>query len=261
MAYPKNMNKLILFTCFSQRLDSLFNTKNGSNRCLRKQSRVYAQFLAPHGLRSSLTAFLPLALTVAGLISFSPWARGQDLSYEDLIQELNFKRAKVAKFNNGESLAQKSLSLGMVSSLNQIQDPQSLQHPLMQGFEIGYSTDLGSRDLEGRGLFRYFFENNTSQSRTNLRELAFQVVQRFPYNRHSELYAGGGFSLRHMMHNSTQSSLNEVGILLNAVGGYEWKLSSASRLGFESGLRFPFGVAGRDRLALDFAIKLHTEIE
>lgn len=202
-----------------------------------------------------------LLFILMAIISFKPSAQAQDLSYDDLINELQFKRAKASKYLDGESLNQRSLSLGMVTTLAEIAALDGPKHPLMQGFELGLNSDLGSRDVEARTIFRYFFENQNNQDRASLRELAFQVTKKEPYYAQWDWYYGGGFSLRHLLFSGSQNSINETTIQLNALAGLETKLSSSSRLMFEVGSRFPFGVAGRDRFSLDTAIKLKTEIE
>lgn len=187
--------------------------------------------------------------------------KAQDLSYDDLISELQYKRAKASKYLDGESLTQKSISLGMVTTLAEVASIDGAKHPMMQGFEMGLNSDLGSRDVEARTLFRYFFENQNNQERASLRELAFQVTKKENYYAQWDWFYGGGFSLRHLLYNNSLNSINETTIQLNAITGLETKLSSSSRLMFELGSRFPFGVAGRDRFSLDTAIKLKTEIE
>jgi hypothetical protein len=186
----------------------------------------------------------------------------QDLSYDDLLQELHYKQARLSRFNRGDSLSQKSVSFGFVSSVNAIKSPHSsLVYPWLQGFEFGLNSDLGSTDLEGRTLFRYFFENQKSQSLTSLREITFQGTKSQLYNPHWNWFYGGGFSLRHLLHDSGYGALNEVSIQLNAITGFETKLSSTSRIAFEVGSRFPFGVTGQDRISLDAGFKLKTDMD
>lgn len=202
-----------------------------------------------------------LLFIVISLLFVKLSVKAQDLSYDDLITELQYKRAKASKYLDGETLNQKSLSLGMVTTLSEVASSEGRKHPLMQGFELGLNSDLGSRDVEARSLFRYFFENQNNQDRASLREIAFQVTKKETYFAQWDWYYGGGFSLRHLLFSGLQSSINETTIQLNALAGLETKLSTSSRLMFEVGSRFPFGVTGQDRFSLDTAIKLKTEIE
>lgn len=188
-------------------------------------------------------------------------AEAQDMSYDDLLSELQYKRSRLSRLNDGGSISQKSLSFGIVTSLNEIEAPSNMRFPMLQGFELGLNSDLGSRDIEGRTLFRYFFENQQSQQRTSLREIAFQVTKSQVYDRDWNWTYGGGFSLRHLLSDSSLININEVSIQLNGVLGFETKISSTSRIAFEAGTRFPFGVSGRDRFSLDTGIKLKTDLE
>jgi len=185
----------------------------------------------------------------------------QDLSYDDLLNELHYKRARLTRLNEGGSISKKSISFGAVTSLNQVASSRSSQYPLLQGFEFGLHSDLGSANLEGRTLFRNFFENEHSQERTSLRELAFQLARSQEYNRDWSWVFGGGFSLRHLLNDSPSGNLNEVSIQINGIMGLETKISSTSRISFEAGTRFPFGVSGRDRFSVDTGIRLTTDIE
>lgn len=200
-----------------------------------------------------------VAIITANLSAFA--YSSQDLSYDDLVSELNYKRNRMAKISSGESLAQRSMSFGMVTTLGEIETPNSLSYPLLQGFEIGINSDLGSQDVEGRTSFRYFFENQKSSERTSLREFAFQVAKTQNYSKSWDFTFGGGFSLRHLLHDSSSAAINEVSIQLNAMAGFETRLSPSSKLAFEAGTRFPFGISGRDRLSLDAGIKLKTDLE
>lgn len=195
------------------------------------------------------------------ILFFTPSLYSQDLSYDDLLNELQYKRSRIERINSQDDYNQKAISLGMVSSLGEIDVPQGPHHPLLQGFELGYHSDLGSNHIEGRGLFRYFFESTQSQMNTSLRELAFQLAYGDKNSQKWKRLWGGGFSLRHILHDSNAFSVNEVAIQLNALYGVETKISSTSRLGFELGARFPFGVSGRDRFAIDMSIKLKTDFE
>jgi len=188
-------------------------------------------------------------------------AFSQDLSYDDLINELNYKRARLNRLNEGGSISQKSISFGAVSSISEIESPNSLRYPWLQGFEFGINSDLGSRDIEGRTVFRYFFENQRSLEKTSLREIAFQVTKSQEHNRNWDWTYGGGFSLRHLLYDSPVGSINEVSIQLNGMMGLETRISSTSKIAFEAGTRFPFGVSGRDRFSFDTGIKLKTELD
>jgi hypothetical protein len=202
-----------------------------------------------------------LIRTFATVLTLSTSAFAQDLSYDDLLNELNYKRARLARLNDGGSISQKSISFGAVTSLNQIESPTSIKYPWLQGFEFGLNSDLGSQDIEGRTLFRYFFENQKSQERTSLREITFLVTKSQEYDRSWDWTYGGGFSLRHLLHDSPFGNINEVSIQLNGMLGFETKISSTSRIAFEAGTRFPFGISGRDRFSLDTGIKLKTDLE
>ncbi|GEM_PF-2418853 len=184
----------------------------------------------------------------------------QELSYDDLINELNYKQYRLNQINSGSSLSQNSMSLGMVTSFNSIEGKKSYLQPL-QGFEIGFNSDMSSNQYEGRGLFRYFFQNGSADQQASLRELAFQIISHRELNKSWDTYYGGGFSVKHLLLDSPIESLNELSIQLNAVSGVETKISSTSRLGFELGARFPFGITGHDRFALDGTIRLKTDLE
>lgn len=193
--------------------------------------------------------------------TFSQAAQVEEKSYQDLIQELNWKKSRIDKLNRDQSLNQKSMSLGLVSSYNQISHPK-IQSAQLQGFEVGFSNDLGQKDLEGRVAFRYFFNNSSLSSQdTSLRELALQLAKKRYHNRHWNILFGGGFSVRHLLASSSNTHINESSIQLNALTGLETSLSPSSYLSFEGATRFPFGVSGQDKLSLDFSIRLKTEIE
>jgi hypothetical protein len=204
-------------------------------------------------------SLIAVALTLIHLPAFSQ--DYEEKSYEDLIRELSFKKARLGKLNQNDSLAQKSMSLGLVSSYNQVSG-KGLNSAALQGFEVGLINDFGTTDSEGRLNFRYFFNNSNVQSQeTSLRELNLQMVKKNKASRSGQWLYGGGFSVRHLIASNTQTSLNEASIQLNAMGGWETRLSSSSALSFEGGTRFPFGVSGQDRYSFDVAVKLRTEME
>ena len=185
----------------------------------------------------------------------------EEKTYDDLIRELNFKKARLGKLNQNDSLAQKSMSLGFVSSYNQIKG-KGLNAASLQGFDLGLINDFGTTDSEGRLNFRYFFNNsNFSNQDTSLRELALQMVKKNKASRSGQWLYGGGFSIRHLIASNQQINLNEASIQLNAMGGWETRLSSTSALSFEGGARFPFGIAGQDRYSFDVAVKLRTDMD
>ncbi|MCS6838502.1 MAG: hypothetical protein NZ480_06600 [Bdellovibrionaceae bacterium] len=187
----------------------------------------------------------------------------QEQSYEELLQELNYKRNRINKLKSNKSSVANYFSLGVVNSGNQINAKGGLGRlAWLQGVDVGYIKELGPEGFEGRSHLRLFYNQQEADMRVGLQELSFQLARLNGLRslRWHWLW-GGGVSFRSLQVTSPQSHFNELSIQLNGILGVETQLSTASRLGLELGTRFPFGVSGNDQFSLDAAIKLKTEIE
>lgn len=201
-----------------------------------------------------------LWLLVLWLLLLKAKANVEEKTYEDLVRELQYKRNRIGKLNQKDSLQQQFLSLGITTShLQWASNPSGVQ---LNGFDLGWSNDFGSRSSEARAGFRSFFPSMDKEQQVQLSEVYAQFIFKSRTLQSLQPFWGGGFSIRHLQaETENRPRVNEASTLMNGIMGIIKPVSSSSALVFEGGTRFNMGGQGQDRFSFDLGLKLQTEIE
>ena len=185
----------------------------------------------------------------------------QEVSYDDLVNELNSKKSKVTE---KKQLPQQALYLGIgyVHSYSQMTLNNMNTSRSQNGLQLSGTMNLDSPNLYAEGIFRNF--SGSTLSNENLQ--VYQFDGRLGYN--NELSAPWKYNLftgfvgRFVdAQNSVKNySVSEFTPSFTAGAGVINEIHRNLRLGFEVGGRTSILGRNTDRDSVDFSIRLDTSL-
>lgn len=213
---------------------------------------------------SAFTVALVLGLA---LLAAAPGARAaeagvEELSYQDLVDQLKAKRRKPVAPRRAHQLDEINLhaSIAMAASFNnyRVQD-RSLSRG-MNGFQIGLGIDLFSPQWMAELALRNFGTRESGTESHALREVDLKVMHRQSLGAKLGFRAGTGLSTRYIrftdpIHNV---SVSEESPNLIVAGGLDSFLTDRVNVGAELSLRTALVDQSLDRNSADLMVRLET---
>ncbi|PWU21937.1 MAG: hypothetical protein C5B49_01865 [Bdellovibrio sp.] len=202
-----------------------------------------------------------------GLALISPVARAQsetdELSYEDLVDQLHRKRRNVERTGNkNHTLDQLTMhaGLGLITSFNGLEVNDRRTARSLNGFQISVGIDLFSEQWVSEFVLRNFGTTQGPTETRSLREVDLTVDHRDSLADQLGYRIGGGLGTRYFRLSDTVSnvSLSDDTPCIVAFGGLEKRLNRQFSLGAELGLRSSLSDRSFDKSSLDFMVRLDT---
>lgn len=212
-------------------------------------------------MKSTTLLFLGLVLVVTP--SFSRAAGDvEELSYDDLVNQLQQKRKKVERTTADHPLdhLQIHAGVGLASSLNRLEIPGSRGDRSLNGFQISVGIDLFSPDWASEFVLRNFGTSDRGSESRSLREMDLRVLYRNPLSNQLGYRVGAGLGTRYLRFNDPRLNISysEETPCFVAFGGFESYLSKQVSLGLEMGARTALIDRTIDRSSLDLMVRLDT---
>jgi hypothetical protein len=207
---------------------------------------------------SSGLVFIPLK----ALPSTNDSPEYEELSYEDLVEQISRKKQKVIRTNTADPLDDIKLhaGLGLITAVNSMKIEERNFARTMNGFEISLGIDLFSQYWTSEAVLRNFGTSGSGSETRSLREFDLRVVHRNPLGDKLGYRVGSGLGTRYFKYSDSQKGLSlseEVPCVL-AFGGLETYSNQNLSIGAEMGLRVPLVDSSSDKTSLDMMVRLDT---
>lgn len=210
---------------------------------------------------------LTSGLALFSLIAFSPMAIAQnseyeELSYEDLVEQISRKKQKVIRSSENNPLDDIKLhaGIGLITAMNNMRINDQTFARAMNGFEISLGIDLFSRHWTSEAVLRNFGTSASGTESRSLREFDLRVVHRNTLGPQLGYRMGSGLGTRYFKFSDPQRrvNLNEEVPCILGFAGLETPTSEKVSLGAEIGLRQPLIDRSSDKTSLDLMVRLDT---
>lgn len=208
-----------------------------------------------------LLVFLPFTPTMVQASYGSLDNNYQEVSYDDLVNELNSKKAA-----HEEKLRQPSyvshLGIGFVHSYEQMNFNNSNSDRSQEGLQLTYSRNLDSPNLYAEGLFRNFSGSSRPQEDLQIQQFDARLGYINDLSGIWKYTLLTGFSGRFIeANNSTnQYSANEFTPAFTAGAGVMAEVHRNLRLGAELDGRTSMFGRNTDRDSFDLAVRIETSL-
>lgn len=202
----------------------------------------------------SLLAFPPLAIAQS--------AEYEELSYEDLVEQISRKKQKVIRATETNPLDDIKLhaGIGLITAMNNMRVNDQTFTRAMNGFEISLGIDLFSRHWTSEAVLRNFGTSSSGSESRSLREFDLRVLHRNALGSQLGYRLGSGLGTRYFKFSDPQrrASLSEEVPCLLGFAGLETPATPNVNLGAELGLRHPMIDSSSDKTSLDLMVRLDT---
>lgn len=231
-----------------------------------------------------LTALAPLTLRAGEDF--------EEISYEDLLQELSLKTERVAKPRRDEDFFGKVIlhaGFGLINSQMGLDVEDDHFFRRKNGFQLAVGIDLISPEWRLEGAVRNYGQTHTSNEYYSLREFDLKVIHQIPFGRNLGLRFGGGLAARYLNYERSlaqvqstpkassgaegeipeggePSTVPQPGRIRvsnstpSAIGfvGFDYFTSSSMSFGIDLNARSSLIVDTSDRFALDMTFRIDT---
>lgn len=196
--------------------------------------------------------------------SQSMWSRERDyqeLTYEDLVNELNEKKSKVETQNQKTTTGgMRVLSLGLVNTQSNVRISNSDQVRAMSGFHLAYGKELTTQNTILEGLYRHYQNDYSGSERRSAYEASARLIQKKSISSLTGTRLGGALGLRHL---NIKDAGNNVSVYettphLGALIGFDFFASRFTSLSIEAQARFALDAASQDRSGLDLTLRMDS---
>lgn len=196
--------------------------------------------------------------------SQSMWSRERDyqeLTYEDLVNELNEKKSKVEIQNQKTTTGgMRVLSLGLVNTQSNIRINNSDQVRALDGFHLAYGKELSTQNTILEGLYRHFQNDFSGSERRSAYEASARLIQKNPLSVNTGTRLGGSLGLRHVNIRDRKNNVSvyETTPHLGALLGFEVFASRFTSLSLEAQARIALDAASEDKSGLDLTLRMDS---
>lgn len=207
----------------------------------------------------SLSLCLSLALSLTSHLAKA--ADGfEELTYDDLVQELNMSRTKIKKASDPQpEPIQFHLGIGWITSNNLIDIEGYETNKPLNGFQLALGIDLTTQ-FQSEFNFRNYGESKSANESRSMRELEARALFHDLHVKNVGYRFGGGLGQRNFQLSDSASGLriNDSTPFFLLFGGVETKLSKQVSLGAELGWRTALITQTVDKNSLDATLRLDT---
>lgn len=186
----------------------------------------------------------------------------EELSYQDLVDQLRQKKKKISVVPQAHALDQIALhaSLGLATSLNTYHiNNRSLTRGL-NGFQISVGIDLFSPEWMAELALRNYGTRQSGTESQSQREVDLKVLHKGSLGQKMGYRAGTGLSTRYIRFSDPALDINlsQESPNLLLVGGLDSYLNDQVNLGAELSLRSALIDQALDRNSMDLMVRLET---
>lgn len=183
----------------------------------------------------------------------------QEVSYDDLVNQLNAKKSSVRK-NSYDPLDNNMIhaGFGLVTTANSMNINGTDSTKYQNGFQISVGIDLFSPQWAAEAALRNFGQANSGTETRSLREFDLKLMRRDALTAGAGYRLGAGIGSRYMKLSDENISIEDntpTGVLF---GGVDMFATKSLSIGMEAGLRTAMVNNTADRNAFDLMVRLDT---
>lgn len=203
----------------------------------------------------------------SGLVYGAPvYAQSTDeydeLTYEDLVNQLSRKKQKVIRAQESNPLDEIGMhaGLGLITAFNSMKVGDRSFVRTSQGFELSLGIDLFSRAWAAEAGLRNFGTQEGGSEKRSLREFDLKVIHRTAMGDQLGSRMGGGIGTRYLKYSdfSRQISIEEEIPCMVGFVGLEAFAAERIKLAADMGLRSALLDSSSDKTSLDLMVRLDT---
>lgn len=210
----------------------------------------------------TVTFTLLLAFTLACPTLVLAAGEVEEVSYEDLVNQLNRKKQSIKQSSAHDPFDALKIhaGLGLITSANQVSTTSGGGTRYQNGFQLSVGIDLFSPEWAAEAALRNFGQANSGSETRSLREFDLKMMNRGPLSSGIGYRLGAGLGTRYLKiedgaQNISVNDSTATGIIF---GGFEAFASKSMSLGIETGFRTALMNNTADKGALDMMIRLDT---
>lgn len=214
-------------------------------------------------MRIKYSLALLLSLPLLLLSSNSPAADYEEVTYEDLVNQISRRKSQVStrqETNANFDSLQIHAGFGLVTTASQIayQNKENLKY--QNGFQLSMGIDLFSNNWFTEGVIRNFGQVNSGTETRTLRELDLKIVYKSTPENSVGFRAGAGLGTRYFkLQDETNNVLiNDTTPTSLLFGGIDFYTSKNMSFGIESGFRNAMVTSTTDKNSVDVTLRLDT---
>lgn len=211
-------------------------------------------------MKSLCSLFLGLALVFSQNALAA--AETEEVTYDDLVNQLQQKRKRVEKTTADHPLdhLQIHLGVGLTTSSTRLAIPESPGERSLNGFQISAGIDLFSPEWVSEIVLRNFGTSQRGSETRSLREIDLRAFHRGTVGQRLGFRAGAGLGTRYFRFSDSRLNISrgEETPCFVAFGGFESYLSNQVSLGVELGARTALIDRSIDRSSFDLMVRLDT---
>lgn len=184
----------------------------------------------------------------------------EELSYDDLVNQLQQKKRKVENATVRNSLDDLKLhaGVGLLTAINRIDVPGTTGERALSGFQISAGIDLFSPEWVSEFALKNFGRSEQGAETRSLREIDLRVFHRKVISGQLGYRLGGGLGTRYLQFSNQKVSISEQTPCFVAFSSLEAYVGPNVSLGAEAGVRAALVERTIDKSALDLMVRLDT---
>lgn len=201
---------------------------------------------------------LILSFVLAGA---SAWADYEELSYEDLVNQLQQKKRRSQRASRRHAVDDLKIHLGvgLMTGIHRLDTPEGSSDRASNGFQLSAGIDLLSPEWVSEFVLRNFGTNRRHFDTHSLREVDLRVLHRRPLSDQFGFRLGGGLGTRYLRYSTASGfSRSDETPCVVAFGGLEAFVGPQVSLGAELGVRSPLIQRTMDKTSADLMVRLDT---
>jgi len=210
------------------------------------------QFLLSSSLLCLMTLVLPLHLGAETTY--------REMTYDDLVQELSEKKAKVEQYNLRQQATKSWMSFGFVTGMAGLNLDGQSTTKYQNGFHLGMAKEMGSANTLFDSHLTYFAPQSNGIERRSLMEISGKFAYRPRISPEVGLRSGLGMALRNWNISNSSKNLqkNDLTPHFLVYTGMEYFPSPTISLGFDASVRTAIDNSNIDRNGVDLALKMNS---
>lgn len=187
-------------------------------------------------------------------------AEYEEVSYDDLVNQLHQKKSSVRKGGNLDSLDNNRIhaGFGLVTTANSVNINGSDSTKYQNGFQISLGIDLFSPEWAAEGALRNFGQANSGSESRSLREFDLKFMRRDALTAGAGYRLGAGVGSRYMKISDENVSIEDNTPTAVLFGGIDMFAAKSLTIGMEAGLRTAMVTNTADKNAFDLMLRLDT---
>ncbi len=184
-----------------------------------------------------------------------------EVSYDDLINQISKKRSRVSESTNPSILDDITLhaGFGLLTSAMEVNEINRHTQLQLNGFQLSFGIDLFSPNWVAEGAIRNFGTGSAGTQNYSFRELDMKVLYRAPLQSSDlGLRLGAGLATQYLSMTDVGTYIDESAPASILFGGIEGKVNRNFAIGAEIGYRSSLLNSAANRDSLDLTLRLDS---